>query len=100
MLRESRMQPSLFWAINCRADASDRMDSFVQISCRKVTVSRVVMRLKSNIWQRDKMVGRILCFSVVAKMKIAWGGGSSSVFRKALKAEELSMCTSSMIYTL
>ena len=46
------------------------------------------------------MVGRILCFSVVASIKIAYGGGSSSVFKNALKAEELSMCTSSMIYTL
>ena len=27
------------------------------------------MRLKSNIWQRLRMVGNILCFSVVAKMK-------------------------------
>ena len=43
------------------------------------------------------MVGSILCFSVVARMKMAWAGGSSSVFRKALKAEVLSMCTSSMM---
>ena len=58
------------------------------------------MRLKSNIWQRLKIVGNILCFSVVAKIKIAYGGGSSSVFKNALKADELSMCTSSTIYTL
>ena len=32
------------------------------------------------------MVGIILCFSVVAKIKIAWLGGSSNVLRKALKA--------------
>lgn len=31
---------------------------------------------------------------------MAWRGGSSSVFRKALKAEADSICTSSMIYTL
>jgi len=46
------------------------------------------------------MVGRILCFSVVAKIKMAYGGGSSNVLRKALNADELNMCTSSMIYTL
>ncbi len=38
--------------------------------------------------------------SVVAKMKIACGGGSSRVFRRPLKAFSESMCTSSMMYTL
>src|SRR5689334_4273952 len=33
-------------------------------------------------------------------MNFTYDGGSSSVFRNALKAEVLSMCTSSMIYTL
>jgi hypothetical protein len=33
--------------------------------------------------------------SVVAKMNLACGGGSSSVFRKAPKAAVESMCTSS-----
>ena len=42
----------------------------------------------------------ILCFSVVARMNFAYDGGSSSVFRKALKAEAESIWTSSMIYTL
>ena len=46
------------------------------------------------------MVGRILCFSVVARMKITCAGGSSKVFRKALKAAVESICTSSMINTL
>ena len=42
----------------------------------------------------------ILCFSVVAKMKMACFGGSSSVFKKALKAANDNICTSSIIYTL
>ena len=46
------------------------------------------------------MVGSILCFSVVASMNIACDGGSSRVFRKALKALCESIWTSSMIYTL
>jgi hypothetical protein len=37
------------------------------------------------------MVGRILCFSVVARMKMAYEGGSSKVFRKALKPAVESM---------
>ena len=53
------------------------------------------MRWKSKIWQRDKIVGRILCFSVVAKMNTACAGGSSSVFRSALNALAESMWTSS-----
>ncbi|CDD30341.1 putative uncharacterized protein [Firmicutes bacterium CAG:94] len=57
------------------------------------------MRLKSNRWHRDRIVGSSLCTSVVAKMKITWGGGSSKVFSSALKAATESMCTSSMMYT-
>ena len=63
-------------------------------------MSAAVILLKSNIWQRERMVGIILCFSVVASMKMACDGGSSSVFKKALNAEVVSMCTSSMMYTL
>ena len=58
------------------------------------------MRLKSYVWQRERIVGSILCFSVVASMKIACAGGSSRVLRKALNAADESICTSSMIYTL
>ena len=46
------------------------------------------------------MVGIIFCFSVVANINMACCGGSSRVFKKALKAAELSICTSSIIYTL
>ena len=37
------------------------------------------------------MVGIIFCFSVVAKINLACLGGSSNVFKKALKAELLNM---------
>jgi hypothetical protein len=43
-----------------------------------------VILLKSKIWHRDNIVGIILCFSV-AKINMACFGGSSNVFRKALK---------------
>ncbi len=71
MLRASRIQPSLFWAIICNAGFSADIFSFVQISFRCSTVSAEVIRLKSKIWQRDRIVGNILCFSVVARMKMA-----------------------------
>ena len=41
-----------------------------------------------------------MCGSVVAKMNTACAGGSSSVFKRALKAESESICTSSTMYTL
>ena len=52
---------------------------------------------KSNCWQRDRIVSGILWYSVVAKMNFTLGGGSSSVFRSALKAAPEIWCTSSMI---
>ena len=56
--------------------------------------------LKEKTWQRLKMVGRNLWISVVAKMKTTCGGGSSRVFRRALKAWGVSMCASSMMKIL
>ena len=73
------------------------MPSLEAMSSRLRTMSGTDMRLKSNVWQRDRIVGSILCFSVVARMKMAWAGGSSRVFRKALNAAEESMWTSSMM---
>ena len=55
------------------------------------------MRRKSKRWQREPMVAGILCGSVVARTKMTCGGGSSSVFRRALKPRSVSMCTSSMM---
>ena len=81
------------------ASGSAVIPSLEATYARCATVSSTPIRLKSYIWQRERMVGSILCFSVVARMNMAWRGGSSSVFRKALKAEADSICTSSMIYT-
>ena len=58
------------------------------------------MRLKSKRWQRERMVIGTLCGSVVAKMNYTWEGGSSSVFKSALKALVVSICTSSMMNIL
>src|SRR5208337_380808 len=51
-------------------------------------------------WQRDRTVGGIFLGSVVASTKMTCGGGSSSVFKRALKADVESICASSIIYTL
>src|SRR5688572_23414949 len=84
----------------CSASGSKVTCSFFAIKARWWLMSSVLMRLKLNTWHRDRMVGMILCFSVVARMNLACFGGSSRVLRKALKAELLSMCTSSITYTL
>ena len=54
-------------------------------------------RRRSKRWQRDRMVTGTLRISVVAKMNLACGGGSSSVLSSALNAPVESMCTSSMM---
>ena len=100
MVRASRMAPSALEAISCRDSSSMVMPSFWAMPRRFFTMSGMLMRLKSYVWQRLRMVGRILCFSVVARMKMACAGGSSRVLRKALKALWDSICTSSMMYTL
>ena len=46
------------------------------------------------------MVAGNLCGSVVAMMKVTRGGGSSMVFKRALKASRLSMWASSMMKIL
>jgi len=52
---------------------------------------------KGKICTRLLMVSGTSCSSVVASTKMAWGGGSSMTFSRALKASVLSMCTSSMM---
>ena len=64
---------------------------------RWASIASGSIRRRSNRWQRDRTVTGTLRISVVAKMNFTCGGGSSSVFRSALKAEVLSMCTSSMM---
>ena len=64
---------------------------------RWATSTSASIRRRSKRWQRDRMVTGTLRISVVAKMNFACGGGSSSVFRKALNAFSESMWTSSMM---
>ena len=55
------------------------------------------IRRRSKRWHRLSTVTGTLRISVVAKMNFTCSGGSSSVLSNALKAEVLSMCTSSMM---
>ena len=60
-------------------------------------MSSLEMRWKSKRWQRERIVSRIFCGSVVHRMKTTWLGGSSSVLSSALNAAAVSMWTSSMM---
>src|SRR6266700_4190024 len=47
-------------------------------------------RWKTNVWQRERTVGRTFERSVVQKTKTRWGGGSSISFSKAFHAASVS----------
>ena len=61
------------------------MPSFPAIPRRLRTILSTVIRLKSYVWHLDRMVGSILCFSVVARMNIACAGGSSNVLKESIE---------------
>ncbi len=63
-------------------------------------MSSFEMRWKSKRWQRDRIVSRIFCGSVVHRTKMPRLGGSSSVLSSALNACVVSMWNSSMMQTL
>ena len=74
--------------------------SMSDISLNLLTMSSIVIRLKSNLWQRLTIVSITLWGSVVAKIKITFLGGSSKVFKSALNASFDSIWTSSIIKIL
>src|ERR1019366_7388053 len=66
---------------------------------RPMRSSKSTLR-KLKCWQRDAMVAGILCASVVQSTKTAHGGGSSMVFKSALKASLVIWWASSMMKIL
>ncbi len=98
----SRLSASRTLPDACRASSSTAPGSMASASrsasqLSRPAISGVVSSRKLNCWQRDLMVTGTLCSSVVARTKMVWAGGSSSVFNSALKAAMESMWTSSMI---
>jgi hypothetical protein len=79
------------------AAGSTSISSVSEISRSFSESSEIPGRRKSKLWQRLMIVGKILCFSVVASTKTTCSGGSSSIFRSALKASVVSMWTSSIM---
>ena len=98
--RESLNPPETFFAMVNSASSVILIFSRSDISLRRLIISSVVILLKSNLWHLETIVSRTLWGSVVAKIKITFFGGSSKVFKSALKASFESMWTSSMIKIL
>src|SRR5438270_1237759 len=96
----SRIEPRASRASSARLCGSTLTFSWSTIIAGLAAIGPVSIRRKSNRWQRDATVNGILCGSVVASTNTTCAGGSSSVFSKALKASVVSMCASSMMYTL
>ena len=96
----SRAEPSAARAIRFSASGETSTPSARAMRAKWAESSATEMRRRSKRWQRDSTVTGTLRISVVAKMNFTCGGGSSSVFNRALKAGLLSMCTSSSTNTL
>ena len=83
--------------MSASALASAWVSSLAAIASRWRTSNPASTRRKSKRWQRDTTVRGSLRTSVVAKMNLTCGGGSSSSFNSALKADFESMWISSMM---
>ena len=93
----SRTLPAPARAIAATASSSYSLPTARSTFLRCSSRSLCGMSLKSKRIQRERMVAGSLCGSVVARIKTACFGGSSSVFKRALNAESESICTSSTI---
>ena len=93
----SRTEPSAARVISASASGATAAPSRAASAARWPSIASGSIRRRSKRWQRDSTVTGTLRISVVAKMNLTCAGGSSSVFRSALNAEVLSMCTSSMM---
>ena len=87
----SRMPPSLASAMRSSAADSAVLPSCSTIHFRWRSMRGTGKRRTSNRWQRDSTVMGSFWGAVVAKIKTTCGGGSSSVFKNALKAASVIM---------
>ena len=95
--RASRAEPSAARAIKPLASSPKATCSAAQTLSMSCAVSSSDRRRRSNRWHRDKTVTGTRRISVVAKINLTWGGGSSRVFNRPLKAAVESIWTSSII---
>ncbi len=96
----SRKLPPPCCAINSKPAWSIENPSSDAICARWAVTSGFSTGLNVKRWVRLTIVSGSLWASVVARINTTCAGGSSSVFSSALKASLVSMCTSSIMYTL
>ena len=95
-LRLSRTLPSATRATCCKAAGSKSIFSSVRMRerCCVSTFSGIALRL--NCRHLERTVAGNLLVSVVASRNLTCSGGSSSVFKRALKLLVENICTSSI----
>ena len=84
--RASLMLPSALFAMSVNISLDTFIPSLFVINISCSTTSLIEILLNSKYWHLDIIVSGILFGSVVAKINIIWAGGSSNVFKNALKA--------------
>ena len=93
----SRTEPVDSRATQYKASSSAWMPISFAASSRSFSTVSIGTKRKLNCWHLDFIVAGTFCSSVVAKMNTTYSGGSSIVFKSALKAEVESMWTSSIM---
>ena len=91
------MLPAARREISSSAGIVTSAPSASQIAASRRAIAAGATTVKSNRWQRDRIVIGSLSGSVVQRTNFTCPGGSSSVLSNALKASRVSMCTSSMM---
>ena len=87
-------------AISRNASSGTAIFSAAAIKRSRSKIFAVAIVRNSNCWQREIIVYGNFPRSVVAIMNTTRSGGSSTVFKSALKEWFESMCTSSMMKIL
>ena len=83
---ESLTEPSEIFTISLSASSEILPFSKSQIFFIYINNSSDLTLDKSNLWHLDRIVTGIFFSSVVAKINFKYSGGSSKVFKRALKA--------------
>ena len=78
------MLPSAARATSAMASSDTVIPSAAAIFFSWSPMARLEIVLNSKTWERDAIVSGIFSSTVVAMMKVTWGGGSSIDLSKAL----------------
>ena len=94
--RESLRLPKPDFEIAAIASGVISISSVAVIWLKYSTTAVWERDLKLNSWQREMIVGRTLCSSVVHRIKMVLAGGSSNSLSRAFWAAVVNPCASSI----